>query len=254
LTTPEADGAARPGRADSAPENSRASRAKRRGAAGCPGFFPLAFLCLLFLCRPALASGENAPQLTGYTAVPANPASAEAARLLAFWERIRKQHSPQAAFDPARSPMPAPVREQWKNLALRMPGLPRNERLLYINGFFNRWTPSADQAAYGQREYWATPEEFLRQGGGDCEDYAIIKYLALLHFSEPAQDMWILLGKDRKRNAAHAVLAARSGSRVFILDNLSSPAYLLIPEPQYLQNFVPFYAINENGLWILKPE
>jgi predicted transglutaminase-like cysteine proteinase len=66
--------------------------------------------------------------------------------------------------------------------------------------------------------------------------------------------MWILLGKDLKRQAAHAVLAARSGSRVFILDNLSSPAYLLIPEPQYLRNFLPLYAINESGFWIFKAE
>jgi predicted transglutaminase-like cysteine proteinase len=147
--------------------------------------------------------------------------------------------------------MPAPVLAQWKNLSARMPALPRNEKLLYINGFFNRWTPTQDQSAYGQTEYWATPEEFLSKGGGDCEDYAIIKYLALLNFAEPARDMWILLGKDLKRNAAHAVLAARDGSRVFILDNLSSPAYLLVPEPLYLKNFAPLYAITENGLWAL---
>jgi predicted transglutaminase-like cysteine proteinase len=209
---------------------------------------------LLLPAAPLLAAVQGAPSLTGYTAVPANPASAEAARLLAFWKRILERHSPEAAFGLSGSPMPAPVLGQWKNLAARMPGLPRNEKLLYINGFFNRWSPLEDQNAYGREEYWATPEEFLRKGGGDCEDYAIIKYLALLYFSEPARDMWIILGKDLKRNAAHAVLAARSGSRVFILDNLSSPAYLLVPEPQYLRNFLPLYAINENGLWRLEAE
>jgi predicted transglutaminase-like cysteine proteinase len=198
--------------------------------------------------RPAWG---DAPPVTGYTPVPADPSSPEAARLLRLWNSILERHSPRAAFCPDQSPMPSPILLQWKNLSTLAPKLPRNEKLIYINGFFNRWMSEDDQKAYGRAEYWALPEEFLRAGRGDCEDYAIIKYLALRYLAEPAQDMWLLLGKSLGRDSGHAVLAARDGSRVFILDNLSRPAHLLIPEPQYLQSFIPFYAINEQGIWRL---
>lgn len=34
---------------------------------------------------------------------------------------------------------------------------------------------------YTTSDYWATPYEFLARDKGDCEDYVIAKYFALLH-------------------------------------------------------------------------
>jgi predicted transglutaminase-like cysteine proteinase len=130
-----------------------------------------------------------------------------------------------------------------------MPSWTSPEKLQYINGFFNRWESKSDLENYGVEEYWASPEEFLEKGGGDCEDFAIIKYLALRYFGWPEQDLWLLLGLKKTVGEFHAVLAARTGEKLFILDNLSKPVYLLIPEKQYIQNFIPQYAINELGIW-----
>ncbi|WP_127471960.1 transglutaminase-like cysteine peptidase [Thiomicrorhabdus aquaedulcis] len=34
---------------------------------------------------------------------------------------------------------------------------------------------ATDQALYGKSDHWATPAEFLANGAGDCEDFAIYK-------------------------------------------------------------------------------
>ncbi|HEX7617343.1 MAG TPA: transglutaminase-like cysteine peptidase, partial [Verrucomicrobiae bacterium] len=39
--------------------------------------------------------------------------------------------------------------------------------------------PMSDLAQYGVEDYWASPLESLGSGAGDCEDYAIAKYIAL---------------------------------------------------------------------------
>ncbi len=33
------------------------------------------------------------------------------------------------------------------------------------------------------------------------------------------------------------------------IDNLSRPAYLLIPESAYLKSYTPLAAVNEDGVW-----
>lgn len=60
-------------------------------------------------------------------------------------------------------------------------------------------------------DHWKTPDEFFRDNGGDCEDFAIAKYYALHN----AYDVGILVMR-RPRSVAHAVLLV---NRQWILDN-----------------------------------
>ena len=43
--------------------------------------------------------------------------------------------------------------------------------------FFNSVKYSDDKDIYGINDYWASPYEFLARDRGDCEDYAIAKFL-----------------------------------------------------------------------------
>jgi predicted transglutaminase-like cysteine proteinase len=63
------------------------------------------------------------------------------------------------------------------------------------------------------------PFETLRSGRGDCEDYAIVKYLALLEAGIPENDVKIVVLKNAFPIEDHAVLAARVDSDWLILDN-----------------------------------
>jgi|GEM_PF-4104580 len=215
-------------------------------------------LCILAAALPCLGAPQKvdrsapAPVLSAFIAVPPGPSNPEMQAIQELWTTALSRHDPEKAFGNDIQAMPAPILAQWKNLSKRMPSWTAVEKLQNINGFFNRWDSKSDLENYGVEEYWAIPEEFLEKGGGDCDDFAIIKYLALRYFGWPEQDLWLLLGKEHKSGRNHAVLAARTGEKMFILDNLSKPAYLLIPEKQYMQNFTPLYAINELGAWIFK--
>lgn len=197
---------------------------------------------------------EALPQATGYRTVPLPADTPEALRLKSLWDGVMARHDPEAAFGAKLTCMPAPVRTQWNTLAGRAPKMTWTERLQYTSAFFNNWDSISDEKSYGQEEYWATPEEFLEKGGGDCEDYALAKYLALRRFSWPERDMWVLLVEHREKKTRHAVLAARQGKKIFILDNLSRPAHLLIPESQYMRTYTPLYALNAFGIWSFSPE
>lgn len=197
---------------------------------GCPPSSP-SFLCL-----------------NGYKTVRLRQEANELSHLYGNWQNVIDRHDPKKTFTTQNNKlMKAPVLSQWKNISSSIGSLPQPQQLRYVNGFFNSWPSVSDDKNYGQSEYWASPEEFLKNGG-DCEDFAIAKYLALRHFGWKSEDLWVILLRDKKRSENHAVLAARAQDRIFILDNLSRPGYLLIPINDYLKTVTPFFAVNESGL------
>lgn len=198
---------------------------------------------------PDAESEAAGPKLSGHTALYMEKVPPRQRYLLSYMQRIMEKHDPEAAFGKGQVDLPAQHLAQWRNLALRMPKLDHMQQLRYINGFFNNFPSRSDQDLYGRADYWATPEEFMAKRAGDCEDYALTKYLALRHFGWPARDMWLLLVRKRKSLEHHAVLAARHDGHIFILDNLSRPAYQLVPEKIFMTGFIPLFAINEEYFW-----
>ncbi len=146
--------------------------------------------------------------------------------------------------------MPGPTRQQWENVRKQYPGMDADKRLRTINGFFNSWPGITDERNYGKKEYWASSAEFLNKGGGDCEDYSLAKYFALRELGWPERDMWLVLLKDVTRKSDHAVLAVRLAGRMLILDNLSRPGYLVMPDGTYNRLYVPYMALNADGFWV----
>ena len=80
--------------------------------------------------------------------------------------------------------------------------------------------------------------------GGDCEDFAIAKYLALRGLGFPARDLRLLILYDERRQQAHAVLAVSRDGRELVLDNLHGAILPLGQLPHYRVR----YAVNETGL------
>ncbi len=219
-------------------------------------FFRLALLALLCAARPALAAQPaevtrvEGPFLFGMRPTVGIALSRpEAAGLFPQWRDVLARHAADDGLDPRRSPMPEPVLKQWRALLEWYPSMEPAEKLRAISAFFSSWPGKSDMELYGQEEYWATPAEFIRHGGGDCEDYAIAKYFALRMLGWPTKDMWLVLVSDTKRQAAHAVLAVRLGKTVFVLDNLSRPKDLIMPHDRYGKQYIPRFALNEDGLW-----
>ncbi|MCC8984651.1 transglutaminase-like cysteine peptidase [Bradyrhizobium acaciae] len=102
----------------------------------------------------------------------------------------------------------------------------------------------SDFAQYGEADRWSAPLATFATGKGDCEDYAIAKYIALSEAGFPHEDLRLVLGRDRAIRQDHAVLAARLDGHWLILDSRRSE---LIDDGE-LGNFTPMFAINDRGV------
>ncbi len=133
----------------------------------------------------------------------------------------------------------------WKELKSKAKSKTLPEMLEEVNRFWNGWPYRADEEAWGVKDYWATPAEFLSRSG-DCEDYCIVKYFTLRKLGVPAEDMRIVIVRETIRGLAHAILAVYDGQEVHILDNLSDQ----VRPMRRVRNYQPHFSVNEKGRWM----
>jgi predicted transglutaminase-like cysteine proteinase len=105
-------------------------------------------------------------------------------------------------------------------------------------------TPTSDEAQWGVPDHWSPPFETLRSGRGDCEDYAIVKYLALLEAGISENDLKIVILKNAFPNEEHAVLAARVDGEWLILDNRT----LTLVRDMDLTRAIPEFVLDQEGV------
>lgn len=142
--------------------------------------------------------------------------------------------------------------EQWAQLIEHGGDLDEQEQLQEVNAFFNRTLQFIDDArTWQQIDYWATPVEALIKGAGDCEDYAIAKYLTLRRIGVASDKLRITYVKALELNQAHMVLTwyATPTSDPLVLDNLTSE----IRPASQRRDLLPVYAFNAEGLWLPGP-
>src|SRR6266478_6778177 len=99
-------------------------------------------------------------------------------------------------------------------------------RLGEINRAINlKLKPVSDLALYGAEDVWSPPLATLAIGAGDCEDYAIAKFVALQEAGVSPDDLRIVILRDDLREEDHAVVAARLDGNWLTLDN--RPVFLV---------------------------
>lgn len=102
----------------------------------------------------------------------------------------------------------------------------------------------SDYAQHGEADRWSTPLATFATTKGDCEDYAIAKYVVLREAGFSRDDLQLVLVRDRAVRQDHAVLAARLDGRWLILDNRHST----LTEDSNASSFMPLFAINHDGV------
>ena len=100
--------------------------------------------------------------------------------------------------------------------------------------------PMSDEAQFGAADIWTTPLMTFASGVGDCEDYAIAKYVALRQAGMAARDLRLVILHNRLAHEDHAVTAARLGGRWLILDN---QRMALLADNQ-MRNVTPLLALD----------
>jgi predicted transglutaminase-like cysteine proteinase len=102
----------------------------------------------------------------------------------------------------------------------------------------------SDFAQFGEADRWSAPLATFATGKGDCEDYAIAKYVALSEAGFPRDDLRLVLVRDRAVRQDHAVLAAYLDDRWLILDNRRSE----LIEDSDASSLAPLFAIDHRGV------
>jgi predicted transglutaminase-like cysteine proteinase len=119
-------------------------------------------------------------------------------------------------------------------------------RLGDINRAINlKIKPMSDLALYGAEDVWSPPLVTLAKGAGDCEDYAIAKFVALQEAGVSADDLRIVILRDDIREEDHAVVAARLDGNWLVLDN----QHMVMVEDQQVRDYYrPIFLIDRDGV------
>ena len=169
--------------------------------------------------------------------------------LLAKWQGVQRRledEMVQLALcegDPDRCASPAAL----QFLAIVDSGRARDgrARLGEINRAINlAIRPMGDFEQYGAIDVWSSPLSTLTRGAGDCEDYAIAKFVALQRAGISTDDLRIVIMRDTLRGEDHAVAAARLDGHWLTLDNRR----MAMVEDAHVRNYRPSFVIDRDGV------
>jgi predicted transglutaminase-like cysteine proteinase len=144
---------------------------------------------------------------------------------------------------------------QWQTMIEEASGLDNPEKVKLVNDFFNTRIRFVDDIiTWNVVDYWATPLEFMGRGQGDCEDFAIAKYVTLKTLSIPTGQLRLVYtragtgGPGSNVMVAHMVVAYFSSPDAdpLILDNLIRD----IRPAAGRGDLLPVFSFNSDGLWM----
>lgn len=104
--------------------------------------------------------------------------------------------------------------------------------------------PKSDLAQYGEIDVWSPPLVTFYRRAGDCEDYAIAKFVALREAGVAAEDLRIVIMRDTLLGEDHAVAAARLDGHWLMLDNRR----MAMMEDISVRNYRPLFVFDETRL------
>ena len=104
--------------------------------------------------------------------------------------------------------------------------------------------PSSNLAQWGVTDRWTAPLATLESGRGDCEDFAIAKYVALREAGMEDSALRLVIVRDLKNGTDHAVVAARVDDTWVVLDNRR----MVLTEDRAMASVTPLFAFDATGV------
>lgn len=130
---------------------------------------------------------------------------------------------------------------------------PEDKIVVVVNRFFNQLEFSPDMDTWQKKDYWASRLEFLGKGQGDCEDFAVAKFLTMVQLGVPEQKLFLTYVKAiGYPEAAHLVVTyyQQPGAVPYVLDNYDQR---ILPATQR-NDLIPVYSFTANDLYLQKQQ
>lgn len=134
---------------------------------------------------------------------------------------------------------------RWASLVAELSQLPLRDRVERVNAAFNAlpYVPAAQN--WGDPMYWETPYELLAKGG-QCEDYAIAKFLALAQSGVPESALHFVVVHDSVSQLDHAITLVTVDGEDLVLDNQVDD---VLPAAS-VSRYTPYYSLNDSGIQV----
>lgn len=248
----------------------------KNGDAGLWGVFAAFCLLLLFIVYMMLQPVEIFSSSDFHIGYLAADSQALAGRSAIRDVPAKDSDSPTSLFDSGTEPVTdGPLLEKWhraeadtameleivakckvggscpapaqKLIALSREGAGRAGRARI--GLLNRAvdlaiSPQDDEMQWGVPDHWSAPFETLNSMAGDCEDYAIVKYAALLTAGFPKASVKIILWRNQMPVEDHAVVAVWVDQQWLILDNRT----LTLVSDTDVVRVTPKFLLDDSGV------
>jgi predicted transglutaminase-like cysteine proteinase len=133
---------------------------------------------------------------------------------------------------------------EWRAARERLASMSLRDKVEYVNAQMNYHAYVPSRANWGIDSYWETPFEFL-QRNGQCQDYAVTKFLLLRAAEVPNELMRVVVVRDTLSRLDHAVLVVDVDGEALVLDNQVAT----VKPVEAVRRYIPYYSINETGWW-----
>jgi predicted transglutaminase-like cysteine proteinase len=140
----------------------------------------------------------------------------------------------------------------WNSPHGRSPLTNELQRVADVNDHYNRFRSISDSNLWGVADYWAAPAQLIAVGAGDCEDFALAKFAALVKAGVSPRRLWLTytraLQPRTRRIESHMVLVYHSVDHGYwVLDNLRKDVAPLVSRTDLSVST----ALNASGVWQL---
>jgi len=162
--------------------------------------------------------------------------------------KTEKKEKRKASCDPKRINICS--NNDWDKFLKTLEGKDKLTQIRAVNYRMNKAKYITDKTNWGRKDYWASPKEFMANFG-DCEDFAIIKYMSLVKLGFKEEELRVVAVKDLNLKVGHAVLVVfwkdpkSKKKRSLLLDNQIKK----VIDARAVKHYQPVFSINKDNWW-----
>lgn len=134
--------------------------------------------------------------------------------------------------------------EQWIKFLISIKKQDKLAKIKAVNAFMNKSKYITDDNNWGKKDFWATPGEFMARFG-DCEDFAIAKFMSLRLLGFKNSEMRVVAVKDLNLKVGHAILVVFIEGKTYVLDNQIKQ----VIGADRVRHYQPVFSINTKYWW-----